>query len=429
MMKKWNSPIYAFYHPTPAIGHENGHRYHEFKCYAKSCKKKIRRFLNKGDAGSTSNLRKHAKRCWGEDAIENAKSAKGLKEAREIIDKTPNGSLAAAFAAQNTELSYSHRQHTTSETRAKIVQWVCKSLRPFNIVNNRGFKKLMKTGRPTYQIPSASTVARDVRAVFTKSRKRIAGILQRQPGQLHFATDAWTSPNHRAYMAVTVHFEHEGKPVVLLLDIVEVPQSHTGEALAEVFAEIIEEFGLQRKILALATNNATNNDVMVSRLEDMDNSFSSVNHTRCFLHINNLIGQAFVQQFDPPKKGTHTATDDESTQYSLEDTTDEKLLEQLAVELEDEERLVQKAVEDDDEEESVDDARIDEWEQEILALSQAEWKHLEESLRPVRLVLAKVSMDLYGDSQYLTTSTSGQKSGFQDHQFDNTATPRLEGMS
>jgi hypothetical protein len=36
----------------------------------------------------------------------------------------------------------------------------------------------MKTGRPEYYIPSASTVSRDVKQVFTKVRGRIAKMLQ-----------------------------------------------------------------------------------------------------------------------------------------------------------------------------------------------------------------------------------------------------------
>jgi len=41
-------------------------------------------------------------------------------------------------------------------------------------------------------------------------------------GTLSFATDAWTLPNHCAYIAITVHFEAKGQPVSLLLDLVEV---------------------------------------------------------------------------------------------------------------------------------------------------------------------------------------------------------------
>lgn len=40
------------------------------------------------------------------------------------------------------------------------------------------FNALMKTGRPEYYIPSASTISRDVKQVFTKVRGRIAKVLQ-----------------------------------------------------------------------------------------------------------------------------------------------------------------------------------------------------------------------------------------------------------
>jgi hypothetical protein len=61
---------------------------------------------------------------------------------------------------------------------AEIVKWVSESQRPLSIVEDRGFQKLMKTGRPTYKIPSRRTVGRDVKHVFKKTRKRIAKMLQ-----------------------------------------------------------------------------------------------------------------------------------------------------------------------------------------------------------------------------------------------------------
>lgn len=47
---------------------------------------------------------------------------------------------------------------------------------------------------------------------------------QEHSGHVHFSTDAWTSPNHRAFVAWTVHLHHDGKILVFLLDIVEVPE-------------------------------------------------------------------------------------------------------------------------------------------------------------------------------------------------------------
>jgi hypothetical protein len=65
---------------------------------------------------------------------------------------------------------------------------------------------------------------------------------------LNFATDAWTSPNHKAYVAITVHFEHEGTPISMLLDLVEVAMSHSGVNLAEAFAKVLREFGIEDKV-------------------------------------------------------------------------------------------------------------------------------------------------------------------------------------
>ena len=51
-------------------------------------------------------------------------------------------------------------------------------MRSMAIVDDPGFHRLMKTGRPHYRIPSSRTVARDVHVVFRKVKERIANMLQ-----------------------------------------------------------------------------------------------------------------------------------------------------------------------------------------------------------------------------------------------------------
>jgi hypothetical protein len=65
---------------------------------------------------------------------------------------------------------------------------------------------------------------------------------------LNFATDAWTSPNHKAFVAVTVHFQIDGSPVAMLLDLVEVAESHSGLHLAAIFAKILDDFMIADKV-------------------------------------------------------------------------------------------------------------------------------------------------------------------------------------
>lgn len=73
-------------------------------------------------------------------------------------------------------------------------------------------------------------------------------MLQEYDGELNFAMDAWTSPNDKALIALSVHFKLKGERVSMLLDIVEVAQSHSGENLAKAFSDILHEFGIENKV-------------------------------------------------------------------------------------------------------------------------------------------------------------------------------------
>jgi len=46
--------------------------------------------------------------------------------------------------------------------------------------------------------------------------------MQEYDGKLSFTTDAWSLPNHKTFVAVSVHFEHNREPVSMVLDVVEV---------------------------------------------------------------------------------------------------------------------------------------------------------------------------------------------------------------
>ncbi|KJA13834.1 hypothetical protein HYPSUDRAFT_124166, partial [Hypholoma sublateritium FD-334 SS-4] len=229
LRKDWRSPIYSFFQPTPDIIYVDGRRIHAFRCAAKNCLGKgrehrtVKRYLDTLDSKSTGNLRKHAKICWSDATVKAADNTKDLATARGVIKeadgKLRDGMLTAKFerALKGGTITYSHWQYTKTETK------YC------------GFVSLMKTGRPGYYIPSLQTVSRDVKWVFVKSCQRIAKMLREHEGAFHFGTDAWTSPNHKAYVAVTVHYEFNGVPISMLLDLVEVPKSHSGVNLAAAF--------------------------------------------------------------------------------------------------------------------------------------------------------------------------------------------------
>jgi len=129
-------------------------------------------------------------------------------------------------------------QTNLTQCRAELVCWVSESLWPFEIVKDWGFQSLMKIGWPEYYLPSPTTISHDVRLMFAHTQQCIAKMLrvselmlnmcetdltyQEYKGKISFTMDTWTSTNHRAFVAVSVHLEHNGVPLSLPLDIIEV---------------------------------------------------------------------------------------------------------------------------------------------------------------------------------------------------------------
>ncbi|KIM57249.1 hypothetical protein SCLCIDRAFT_71895, partial [Scleroderma citrinum Foug A] len=179
---EWNSPIYAFFSPTPAVEYVGGCHSHVFKCTVKGCNKS------------------HVKKCWGEDVLHQVFKAKNTKAVREAVrNYAANRSITMAFKQKKDAkaiFSLATLKMANKSNRMAIMQWVAENTCPFDIVNDNGFQCLMKTGRLDYYIPNPNTVSCDVRTTFVRVWQRLAEKLQAYNGELNFATDTWTAPNH-----------------------------------------------------------------------------------------------------------------------------------------------------------------------------------------------------------------------------------------
>ncbi|OJT11999.1 hypothetical protein TRAPUB_11453 [Trametes pubescens] len=384
LKKSWTSAVYAFYKTDIDIQYMDGRRAHIFTCVKTSCKHTVRRYVDTRD-GSTGNLKKHALSCWGTVAVERVLETADVSEARKMVMtsllETGRISVHFQWSKKKGKVTYSHMQHTREETRAELVKWVAESLWPFSIVADRGFLLLVKTRRPGYYVPSPSTVSRDAKTVFTHTRARITRLLQDYDGRLSFATDAWTLPNHRAFVAITVHLEYDGQPICLLLDVVEVAKSHTGVNLAAAFAEVLEEFGIEHKILSVTANNVMSNDTMTEQLGVLLDTFNgNFSRTRCFLHILNLVAKSMLHQFDVKAVGDVE-----------EGNEDVRALLELARELEAEElETMQERQQEQGESESVEENDDKMWVDEVASLDNEEREEFEREVRPVKMVLSKM---------------------------------------
>jgi len=146
-----------------------------------------------------------------------------------------------------------------------IARWVSESMRPFNIVKDRGLRWLCKTGRPHFYLPDRTTVAKDVKFLYGWSERQLAEELQvidsityllinlksfqqNYRGLLAYQLDCWTSPNHRAFMNMLVTWIRDGEPVTALLDFIELAKSHSGHNMAEALVETFNRYGIAHKV-------------------------------------------------------------------------------------------------------------------------------------------------------------------------------------
>ncbi|THH15466.1 hypothetical protein EUX98_g9461 [Antrodiella citrinella] len=216
--------------------------------------------------------------------------------------------------------------YTKASFRFLLSLWIARRHRPFKIVHDAELIQLFRMLHSKVEIPSAQTVSRDIREIFSLSREYVAKQLQDFPGRLHLGIDGWTSPNVLSFLGITVHYVVDAEMRTFILDFVKLSQNHTGKYLAEELAACLKAYGIEKKILGITGDNATNNDTLVAELELLlPNWYSMLARIRCLAHILNLIVKAILSLFAAQRRAASSdGSEDEDTELmALEDDGDD----------------------------------------------------------------------------------------------------------
>jgi len=153
---------------------------------------------------------------------------------------------------------------------------------------------------------------------------------------------------------------------------------------------VIEIIHTSAQILGVTADNASNNDKMIEHLATLIENFpGAANQTRCFTHILNLVAKSVLRQFEAPKSKGGKVLDDAARELAA-------VLDDLEG-FDDDDVASNGGGDEDDGEgnEDVDDDVVDDDEEGLLderdGMSEEELATLEKSVKPVQLVLTKVS--------------------------------------
>ena len=151
------------------------------------------------------------------------------------------------------------------------------------------------------EIPSAKAIRNRLRD-YVKEQQQ--SLLQKLPSdaKLSLALDCWTSPFQQAFMAVTGSFlDVDWEYREILLGFEPLSGTHSGVNLSDVLLKLLQQHDIADRVLAITTDNASNNNTLISSIQDslqsleLDNG-SMIIRVPCIAHIiqlslKDLLGQ------------------------------------------------------------------------------------------------------------------------------------------
>ncbi|XP_005098416.1 zinc finger BED domain-containing protein 4-like [Aplysia californica] len=186
--------------------------------------------------------------------------------------------LHQSFEAKTKYNQHALRKQLLDQKEIQMITW---DMQPLSIVQDEGFRELMQTMDPKYDLISRRTIGRRLPALYEERRTMLAGLLS-ETDAVTLTTDIWTSRRTEAFITVTAHFitpswELHG----CVLDTLKLDEAHTAKNIAEVLSQIMESWQIRDKVFAIVKDNASNMIAAVDLLK--------IRRMPCFAHTLNLV--------------------------------------------------------------------------------------------------------------------------------------------
>ncbi|KAJ8346731.1 hypothetical protein SKAU_G00281320 [Synaphobranchus kaupii] len=124
-----------------------------------------------------------------------------------------------------------------------IAGFICKDLRPYSVVENEGFRRMLTTLEPRYEVPSRRYFTdKAIPALYAETRAKVEDALQ-SAERVALTCDGWTSRATESYVTITAHFiDNNWELQSYVLQTRVMHESHTGAHMAEVLEKATVEW-------------------------------------------------------------------------------------------------------------------------------------------------------------------------------------------
>nr|XP_029145226.1 zinc finger BED domain-containing protein RICESLEEPER 2-like [Arachis hypogaea] len=171
------------------------------------------------------------------------------------------------------------------EARRALVEMFIGEELPFRFVESPKFRKFVHALQARFKVPSRTTLARDIGALYAEEKMKLQDFLSTNCGRVCLTTDTWTSIQNFTYMSLTAHFvDLDWKLHKKILKFCQVT-SHSGEVIGATIESCLNNWNLNR-VFSVTVDNASSNDVAIKYLKQRLNSWNSIILNGEFIHMS-----------------------------------------------------------------------------------------------------------------------------------------------
>jgi len=173
-----------------------------------------------------------------------------------------------------------------------VITWIICDQQPFTVVECPQWRQMISKFDPRYRFHNRQTTKEQIMNQFNDKKTQVKNLIAGILGKVSFTSDMWTASNSDAFLSLTIHYvDNNWEFKNFLLDIIPFSVRHTGVNMGDAIMNVLYEYGLAGKALALTTDNASSMVVCGNYLADeLEFEFDNLTfaHYRCAAHVLNL---------------------------------------------------------------------------------------------------------------------------------------------
>uniref|UniRef100_A0A803LA33 HAT C-terminal dimerisation domain-containing protein n=1 Tax=Chenopodium quinoa TaxID=63459 RepID=A0A803LA33_CHEQI len=212
------------------------------------------------------------------------------------LERCANRPLGLTFEEDSDEENF---VFDMNELRKEILNFIVEGGHSFTMVEEQGFRRMMKRATPKFKPFGRATTKRDLLKAYVLERDKLKDFLSNVSGRICLTTDNWKSNHTRQhFICVTSHFVDDSwKLRKKILRFRALAPPYDGISIANEICMFLCQWKLDDRILSITVDNATYNDAMISCLKRRLvprgglSCGETLFHVRCCAHIINLIVQ------------------------------------------------------------------------------------------------------------------------------------------